>query len=280
VSPDPHTEYVRRLEERVAVANAFDRRHIALGNIKLAVLAVAGVMAAAIFGYGLLRIWWLLAPALAFVILAIQHEVVLRRRRRAARAAAFYESGIARLEGRWAGAGFGGEPFDDPAHPYCEDLDLFGRGSLYEMLCTARLRTGEQTLARWLLQPAAPEEVRARQDAVEELRPRIDLREDLALLGEAIRSGVNPGDLARWGEESPVLESRAARILAAALAAAALVCGVLWWAIDIAAPFLLAAAAEVAFYLRSSLPRNWSPCAASSKPTECRHRATSHISIA
>src|SRR2546423_979682 len=70
--------------------------------------------------------------------------------------------------------------------PRCAaDLALFGPGSLFELLCTARPRAGEDTLAAWLLSPAGPEEVRARQEAVAELRGQLDLREHLALVGAA-----------------------------------------------------------------------------------------------
>jgi len=34
-------------------------------------------------------------------------------------------------------------------------FDLFGRGSLFELLCTVRTRAGEKTLARWLLSPGS-----------------------------------------------------------------------------------------------------------------------------
>jgi len=51
----------------------------------------------------------------------------------------------------------------------------------------ARTHIGEDTLARWLLNPAAPDAVHARHDAVNELRPRLDLREELAVLAEDAR---------------------------------------------------------------------------------------------
>src|SRR2546425_528070 len=73
--------------------------------------------------------------------------------------------------------------FLDDSHPNAPYLDLFGAGSLFELLCTARTRKGEDTLAAWLRTPAGPGEVRERQAAVEDLRQRLDLREDLALLG-------------------------------------------------------------------------------------------------
>ena len=88
----------------------------------------------------------------------------------------------------------------DPAHPYAQDLDLFGKGSLFELLSTARTHIGEDTLARWLLAPAEPATLRERNQAVDELRPRMDLREDLAVLAEEARTGVDPSALAAWGE--------------------------------------------------------------------------------
>ena len=60
-----------------------------------------------------------------------------------------------RLDDRWIGTGATGERFSEPAHPYAEDLDLFGRGSLFELLSTARTHVGEETLAEWLRTPAS-----------------------------------------------------------------------------------------------------------------------------
>ncbi len=53
--------------------------------------------------------------------------------------------------------------------------------------------------------PAPPATVRQRNEAIDELRPRIDLREDLAVLGEEARTGVDPVSLAAWGEAAPAI---------------------------------------------------------------------------
>src|SRR6185295_6412531 len=98
------------------------------------------------------------------------------------RGAELYRKGIERLDDSWAGKGSTGERFIDRKHPYAKDLDLFGTGSLFELISTARTRVGEETLAAWLMSPATPDVVRARQKSVDELRPGLDLREDLALL--------------------------------------------------------------------------------------------------
>jgi len=113
-------------------------------------------------------------------------SLALRKpRRRCERAAALYDQGLA-VSTTFGRKGATGERFLNSAHPYAQDLDLFGHGSLFELLSTARTRVGEETLARWLLAPATPDVLRDRQAAVAELRPRLDLREDLALLGEGI----------------------------------------------------------------------------------------------
>ena len=91
------------------------------------------------------------------------------------RAIRFYEQGLSRLDGSWPGKGNYGERFLEPSHPYARDLDLFGRASVFELLCTARTGAGEEALARWLLVAAPPDEVRARQAAATELSQPLGL---------------------------------------------------------------------------------------------------------
>ena len=55
-------------------------------------------------------------------------------------------------------------------HPYANDLDLFGPSSLFQLLCATQTRSGANTLAKWLCETAPLDEIRARQEAVEELR--------------------------------------------------------------------------------------------------------------
>jgi len=221
---DPRSLYTQRLSERQAEISRRERRHRALGNWRMAAvactLATVGLALAHV-----LPILWAVIPAAAFVVLVVAHERLLREMERRKRAARFYQRGIERLDGAWAGGGEGGARYLDPAHPYARDLDLFGNGSLFELLCAARTHIGEDTLARWLLSPAAPDAVRARQAAVEELRPRLDLREELAILAEEARTGVDPVSLAAWGEAPPLLAAGGRRgvwaLTAAGLAGAA-----------------------------------------------------------
>jgi hypothetical protein len=138
---------------------------------------------------------------------------------KAERACTHHEHALARMEHRFAGLGRTGERYLDPEHPYAMHLDLFGRGSLFELLSRAQTRAGEDRLAAWLLAPASAEHLRARHAAVDELRSRLDLREDLAVLGPEIRHGVHPKPLVDWGTAPSNSHGTAVRAASAALAA-------------------------------------------------------------
>jgi hypothetical protein len=205
MTSDPRFVYSRLLEERRADIASRERRHRALGYGRLAAVTAAAVVVWLALT-GQLSIVWITVPIAVFAVLVAIHDRLLRILERRRCAQRFFERALARLDGKWAGTGEPGDRYLDPAHAYARDLDLFGAGSLFELLSTARTHIGEDTLARWLLAPASPETARARQEAVSELRPRVDLREDLAVMAEESRTGVDPESLAAWGEAPGLLE--------------------------------------------------------------------------
>jgi hypothetical protein len=254
----PAAEYRRRRHDRGVVAARLARLERLVGNGRLAVFLAGAILAWYVFGARTLALGWLALPLAAFIALVIWHDRVNQRRSRARRAEAFYERGLARLEHRWQGSGEPGTRFLDETHPSAQDLDLFGPGSLFELLCQVRTRDGEDTLANWLRAPAAPEEVRARQAAVAELRPRLDLREDLDLVGAKVRAVVNPEGLAAWGTAPPVLPGRWARVTTFILAVLGVAALAGWYFLDIGStPFLAVAILEVTFttWLRPRVQR-------------------------
>ena len=209
--PDPRAEFSRRLDQARLEATRVARLDDSASNARLA-LAIAVVVLGILAWRGNLGWIWAGLAAAAFVPLVVAHGRVMTRRRRAERVAAFHERGIARVDGHWAGQGSTGVRFLDEEHPYAADLDLFGVGSLFERLCAARTAGGEAALAGWLLRPAPPQEVAARQVAVVELRDRLDFREDLALLGDDVRTDVRADTLAEWGTSPRQSVAPAARV--------------------------------------------------------------------
>jgi hypothetical protein len=206
-------EYESRLRQRQESLRRAEQQHARIGTGRLFTAVAAGAILWLVLEHHI-SIAWLALPLAAFTALVITHSRVDRQRRLAQRAADFYSRGLERLADRWAGTGETGERFRDPNHPFADDLDLFGPASLFELLSTARTRAGEATLADWLLRPAAREEVRARQAAIDDLRERLDLREDLAVLGQDFRTGVHPAALSEWSRAAPVVFPAYLRVLA------------------------------------------------------------------
>lgn len=209
---NPREIYSQLLDQRRADISLREKRHAIFGYGRLAAVASAVAIVWLALEEHALSIVWTLVPIAVFAALMIIHDRLLQGLERRRRAAAFFERALARLDDRWAGTGEPGDRYLIPEHPYAADLDLFGKGSLFELLCTARTHIGEDTLARWLMAPAAPGAIRARQEAVDELRPRLDLREDLGVLGEEARAGVDPVSLAAWGEAPATMQNRGLRV--------------------------------------------------------------------
>lgn len=254
----PAVVYGERSKERQARVVAAERRYGQLANARLLLFVVAVGLAIASWGFALLSPLSLAAPALLFVGLAVWHERVAREKAHAELAAAHVDAGLARLEHRWAGQGLSGERLIPSDHPYAADLDLVGEGSLFELLCQARTRAGERTLAHWLSCPEHPlpgeeialtDRLASRVAAVQELREGLDLREALALAGAGLRAEVEPEALCQWGERPIWSPSTAAYALAwlptlaAPLLLGLAVAGLLPWT-----PFILVAVAELVVY--------------------------------
>jgi MutS domain V len=218
--PAPRAEYARRLGELSALRFRIQRRERLTGYSQLALAALCLIWILFRLRHFNAADLLLLIPIAAFAVLDVLHRRLIRSVTAYSRAIRFYEQGMARLEDRWAGTGITGERFLEPSHPCARDLDLFGRASVFELLCTARTRAGEETLARWLLVPASPDEVRDRQQAARELSGCLDFRESLSTMGEDLALGVRPAQLIAWGEAPAVLPSGIIRIVAPMLAVA------------------------------------------------------------
>jgi hypothetical protein len=224
VSPEPtiKTEYQSRLTNWSQQAEAHERAHLRMGNVRivlmLGLVALAVVLGQTRAGLG----FALTLLILGFFLTGMLHGRILKARDRARRAMGFYQAGLDRLDGTWAqksaaagpAGGSRGTEFLDPHHRFAADLDLFGVGSLFELVNTAQTQGGRATLAAWLLAPAARDEIRARQEAVVELRPNLDLRERLGLIAAEEQEYIRTETLIAWAVQPRRLNSSFVRAAA------------------------------------------------------------------
>lgn len=253
----PRATYRERLAVRAAELRVLERRDTIFSRARVACfLAFLGLVIA---GWLLSLTWlWLLLPVLIFVVLVVLHERVIVARDAGRRAVAHNEAALERLAGRWAGQGVTATDFCGDDHPYAADLDLFGVGSLFDLLCRARTRAGEEQLAAWMTchvdARVDARAIRARQQSVRALIDAVELREDLAVLGEAARLEIRPAALVSWGRTPPVwsASTRARLRVAGLLVPVLVVAGCVVWGVG-GGPYLLIGAGLLAGIIQRSL---------------------------
>ncbi len=217
--PSPRELYEERRGRARSDVDSLRRRERSIGSMRL-YLFIAGVALAWLaIDFALLPLALIALPVIGFIGLVVRHGRVITERQRAERREQFYDHGIARIDGTWTERGLRGEQFRDPSHPYSDDLDIFGHGSLFQLLCCARSSAGLQTLADWLRHPSHPGEVGERQQAVRELTPQNERREHLALIGDLEVSAIDPDYLVEWAARGTSPHLATARPLAAGLVA-------------------------------------------------------------
>ncbi|MBN1610676.1 MAG: DNA mismatch repair protein MutS [Polyangiaceae bacterium] len=161
--------------ERIAAQSRLlsNLRGLSFGTAAIAVLV-------AIFGSQHLTAGVIAAlAALAFIVLVPVHARVIEKEEDARRWASVNADAEARCSGRWLELPEDGARYVDPSHPYSEDLDLFGRGSLFQRLCLAHTRFGQDRLARMLDSPTEFDQIAERQNAVRAFAPALELRQRL-----------------------------------------------------------------------------------------------------
>jgi hypothetical protein len=194
----------------------------------------------------------------AFVACVAWHGRVLAREDAAGRAAAVNGDAVLRASGRFRELAEDGKRFQTLDHPYADDLDLFGRGSLYQRLSVAHTRFGEEALSRFLSEPAPPVAIAERQRAVRALAPELDLRQRFEALSFAVTSGEktkgrkrpvpDPGELIEWAKSREGVSSDPLLSWGARLAPIVTLVGLVLWTRG-SPPFLLLSSLLLQFYL-------------------------------
>ena len=109
------------------------------------------------------------------------------------------EEGVHRVERDWSALEQRPWASVPLSHPYATDLDVFGDASLAQLFPPLSVAPGRTTLTSWLLGAAAPAELVLRQQAIEELKNRVELRDELILHTERINiSAARLGAFEKW----------------------------------------------------------------------------------
>ncbi|MCP5106438.1 MAG: hypothetical protein GY950_23845, partial [bacterium] len=121
-----------------------------------------------------------------FVGAAVVHENVLGKIKHRRTLIRINETEIHMLAHRYSATIDNGAEFRDGDHNYTSDLDIFGEKSLFHYINRCVTSMGRIRLARWLKAAAGTDEVRRRQEAVNELANKINFRQNLRTSASAI----------------------------------------------------------------------------------------------
>ncbi len=208
----PQQGYQELLDQAQSALVKAQRKADLWGNVRLTLALVALILVLLPLFTASGTPWLTLIPVtLGFLILGKIQDVAFEQLRYQSASVAYLSGGLTRLEEKWRDLEDGGQDlaktYSDGFH-YCDDLDLFGPASLFQLLNRAVTAGGRRTLARWLCQPATREEISARQEAVRELAGQLSTRRDLfAAAGSAEGAHVADEQLLAWAEAKDSLNN-------------------------------------------------------------------------
>ena len=181
-----------------------------ISNIRLLVFAIGAGLGIHLFvkkSNGLF-VFDLVLFAILFISLMVLHERYFNKRKNSITLKRINEDSIKRIHGEWNTFTDDGEEFIDDSHPYSQDLDIFGKSSLFQLINTATTYLGRLKLRDLLISPPkSKEEISNRQEAVTELAQKLDWRQKYMAEGMAqgIAQGIaqskmhDPEALFSWG---------------------------------------------------------------------------------
>lgn len=112
------------------------------------------------------------------------------------------EKSLKRLKGQWKNFDDTGKEYVNEDHNFSYDLDLFGKGSLFQWINSAVTYTGRNKLKEMLIIPCkTKDEIYKRQEAVRELADKLDWRQKLAAKGLVTDKTYQPKALIDWAKE-------------------------------------------------------------------------------
>lgn len=199
---------LKKYEKRKAQYNLLlkkqQKRIDKISTLRL-VIFVLGL--AILIGAYILRRYYLfdllvLVVIVLFCYLAYLHKSIENRNKYIAALYEVNESSIKRLKGDWKLFEDTGGEFIDENHNYSYDLDIFGRGSLFQWINVARTYMGRQKLKEMLTEkPKNEQNIYYRQSAVKELEKKIYFRQRLEAEGKIINNSQNLKELFLWIKE-------------------------------------------------------------------------------
>lgn len=147
---------------------------------------------------------------IAFIYLVNEYNKETMKRKHSIALKEVNEKSIKRLSSEWREFQDDGSEFKDDKHNYSGDLDIFGNGSLFQYINTAKTFMGRKALKNRLIDPLKSSlDIKETQNAIIELATDLDWRQQFEAEGMIITDkSVDPEELYKWSEEREELYTK------------------------------------------------------------------------
>jgi len=201
---EPKILYEKRANHYACRKEKLTRTINQLSNVRL-ITFLAGCGLAGFFYMTQSTSWSLgmvVLTIVSFAALVIWHRNLRTRQNYSQVLYEIYDQSLKRLGGEWKTFSDKGADFKDSSHPYSEDLDLFGFGSLFQWINTAKTFGGREKLKEWLTEPPTKiEPIQKKQEAITELAGNLAWRQRfLAEARMAKRPMDSPNAIIEWAK--------------------------------------------------------------------------------
>ncbi|WP_054742349.1 MutS-related protein [Cellulosilyticum ruminicola] len=136
-----------------------------------------------------------LGCVIGFIALVHKHHQMNDKKKYELAKRTVIEDNVKRLDKGWLNFAENGSEFINEDIPRIKDLDLLGKGSLFQYLCTAHTPYGKKALADSLVYGIRNEEIKKRQAAIKELNEKAEFTLHLKTLSKLIGMEKNKVDI-------------------------------------------------------------------------------------
>lgn len=200
---DPRAAYQARRDNIAVREKKLTRRDQRFVRLRVGIFVLAVGLAILCLGDPeFVSWWWIMIPAMLFCGLLPFHQACLKRLKHARAVSAFHASRLRRLDREFGADISNGSEFSNDLHPWTQDLDVFGPGSLFQLLNECRTQPGRRKLAEWLQNVCDGDTIRLRQARAQGLKNELVLRESLACIPDSPQWANAERLLMEWVQES------------------------------------------------------------------------------
>ena len=196
---DPRTFYTSQIKKYDSFLKKASQKLAFSSMLRLAVFLVVAYLVYFFFGNVTAVVASLLIGIAIFLVLVSRHSDLKYDRDKYRELIRINETELSVLERNYKDLPTGAE-FEDPEHPFSQDIDLFGSSSFFQYMNRTALIEGKQQLVDLLLSNNI-DDIGRKQDAVKELSEKADWRQNFSALAVLVKTETRTGTILKWLRE-------------------------------------------------------------------------------